>query len=196
LRITGIDNTTDPTVAIIAHAAGTTGSPFNPPAANNIFPTGGYAGGDEFGARVFNAGGMAENSYALNASNNLVLTDTAGTATPVADNIVNLQAQYGITAAGGGAVSCWVNATNPGTPAACDTADWANPSAANLRRIRAVRIAVVARNPLQERNTVTPAAWSLLDGTVTGTLSAAQQQFRYKIYETIVPSRNLVWANM
>ncbi|MEW6562752.1 MAG: PilW family protein [Pseudomonadota bacterium] len=60
----------------------------------------------------------------------------------MAANIVNVQAQYGISAtASSNVVTQWVDATG-GT--------WAAPTVNNRNRIKAVRVAVVARSDKPE----------------------------------------------
>ena len=65
----------------------------------------------------------------------------------VASQVVDLQAQYGIAPAGSDAVSQWVDATGA----------WAAPvSSANLLRIKAIRVALVARSSKYETTTGQP----------------------------------------
>ena len=113
--------------------------------------------------------------------------------------IVNIQAQYGVsTTASSNQVTSWVNASG-GT--------WAAPTVADRNRIKAIRIAVVARNAKIEQSVVTttaPVAWA---GTVTPdtTVWAAPTidlspgntdwgKYRYRVFETIVPLRNVMWS--
>ena len=126
---------------------------------------------------------------------------------PIADGIVNLQAQYGISAAANSnVVTQWVNATSPWTAAELVA------SVANRNRIKAVRVALVARNELREKNVVTnacttakgvvnigPCAWD--DSSVSAApkidisnLGADWQNYRYRTYETIIPIRNIIWS--
>lgn len=118
--------------------------------------------------------------------------------------IVNLQAQYGIsTAANSNQVTLWVDASG-GT--------WAAPTVANRNRIKAVRIAVVARNAKMEPENVTTACSSTTAAAPTGLcawegsgaspaptidLSADPnwRRYRYRVFETILPLRNVIWAS-
>ncbi|MDO8291304.1 MAG: PilW family protein [Gallionella sp.] len=125
-------------------------------------------------------------------------------------DIVNIQAQYGIgdpAAANPNRVVQWVNATGA----------WAAPTAANRNRIKAVRAAVVARNGLMEKEAVTFQCSSLTaDPPLTGLCSwsgtsaspdtaspapaidlsgdADWQRYRYRVFETIIPLRNVIWS--
>jgi type IV pilus assembly protein PilW len=140
---------------------------------------------------------------------------------PSVAGIVNLQAQYGVAAAGlvntdpnFNLVTQWVNASG-GT--------WAAPVVADRNRIKAVRIAVVARNAKIETGAVTTACSSISAALPTGlcawdatsalptpvvapfvaspaptiTLSAGDPNwasYRYRVFETIIPLRNVVWS--
>jgi type IV pilus assembly protein PilW len=154
-------------------------------------------------------GAWSAHTYAVN--NNQLERDGAAN---VAE-IVNMQAQYGISAAGNNnQVTEWVNATGATWGPAITTA--------NRNRIKAVRIAIVARNGLLEKEDVTTACSSTVDAEPTGlcawdatsvnpaTASPAPeidlskntdgtdnpdwQKYRYKVYETIVPIRSMIWA--
>jgi len=131
--------------------------------------------------------------------------------TPVVADIVNMQAQYGISnAANSNVIVQWVNA---------DAAPWIAPTTANRNRIKAVRIAVVSRNGLAEKNNVSLPCDSLTSSTPTGVCAwsgtSAQptiaspapqitlvdaadgtswQRYRYRVFENIVPLRNVIWA--
>ena len=108
-------------------------------------------------------------------------------ATPVFDNIVQLQAQYGHDTNGDGVVDTF-NETTPVT-----TAGWA--------AVLAIRIAVVARSGLFEKDEVSPATIRLWDDsatppTTTGpvwTLTADERHYRYKVFQTVIPLRNMLW---
>lgn len=125
----------------------------------------------------------------------------------VVNDIVNLQAQYGVSAsANSNQVTQWVDATG----------GWATPSVANRNRIKAVRIAIVARSGNLERENVTEACSSTEEAAPTGlcswdATSAAPsvaspapaidlsndsnwQQYRYRVYDTIIPLRNPIWS--
>ncbi len=115
--------------------------------------------------------------------------------TPLADQIVDLQAQYGIAAAGSKQVAQWCNAS-----AASACGDWSNPVSTDIPRIRAVRIAIVARSVQWERDAVSPASLTLWPAGDPGdappvlNLAAADQHYRYRVFTTIVPIRNVIWG--
>jgi type IV pilus assembly protein PilW len=106
---------------------------------------------------------------------------------PIASNIVSLRAQYGRDTAPPNGVDTW-DRTTPAS--ACD---WV--------RVSALRLAVVARNSQVERNPITLAAptW---EGSNQPAPAGAPfnlgaradwQNYRYKVFETVVPIRNLPW---
>lgn len=161
-----------------------------------------------------------EFQYSVNANNQLTRTGslTAGgipnvAAVPVVTDIVNMQAQYGITDAPNfslavpysSKVTKWVDATGI----------WANtattPTIENRNRIKAVRIAVVSRNGLLGNSNITTSCSSLTAANPTGlcawvgsadspapsidlTADANWQRYRYRVYESIVPIRNIIWS--
>ena len=104
----------------------------------------------------------------------------------LAPDIVMLKAQYGIANAGSDAVSVWKTATTTTTD--------------ELQRVKAVRVALVARSKEADNTLVTGAAPVVFGGTLTLNLSGAPvpagktwQNFRYRVHETVVPMRNAAW---
>lgn len=138
------------------------------------------------------------------------------TATPNVADIVNIQAQYGISdVQDSNQVTNWVSATGA----------WAAPAVADRNRIKAMRVAIVARSGLLEKQNVTntcttakgivnngPCAWDDatnalaginaayqapridLSANADGTANANWQRYRYRVFETIIPIRNVAWA--
>lgn len=126
---------------------------------------------------------------------------------PIVSEVVSLQAQYGIAAtADSNQVNQWVNATG---------ADWAVPSVDNRNRIKAIRVAVILRNGLLEKEAVTTACSSTTaanptglcawDATSAGPAVASPApvislnaiggpNYRYRVFETIIPLRNMLWS--
>jgi hypothetical protein len=111
----------------------------------------------------------------------------------MANNIVFLKAQYGVDdspVGGDGIIDKWVPAT--GT--------WLNPSGGQIAQIQAIRVALVARSTLREKDIVTPGASIKLWPNATGAgvvpttgpdVHAADGSgrrsghYRYKVYTTI-----------
>lgn len=194
--------------------------PFNPPGGANIFPrpagcidtgprstwTCGYTAG----ARVTNMGRMIDRSYFVQDANLMMRDNTRpivlGT-NPVAlvNGIVAIRAQYGrdtITlpaTAPDGFVDIYNNTATAPTSASTQ-AEIAN----RLTEVVSVRLAVVARSGQYEKTLVSPASiklWpdSASSPTTTGPeLSLAgtdDRNYRYKVYQTVIPLRNIVWNN-
>jgi type IV pilus assembly protein PilW len=115
-----------------------------------------------------------------------LLTDQTA---PIADEIIDLQAQYGIDATGaGGVVSSFVDEL----PAPITKATWSN--------VLALRIAVLVRSKEKEKPdangkcfaTTVPPRWSGAD--FKPVISTTDWQcYRYGTYETVVPLRNMLW---
>lgn len=104
---------------------------------------------------------------------------------PVGSHIVSLRAQYGR------------DTTVPTMDAVVDVFDQTAPTTACAwMRVSALRLAVVARSPQQEREAVTAAAptWAgSADAPIELGGLADWQQFRYRSFETTVPLRNMTW---
>jgi len=107
--------------------------------------------------------------------------------------VVDIQAQYGVSdAASNNKVTTWVDATG----------GWSAGGLVNDRnRIKAVRVAIVARNGLLEKDNVTsnpPVAWVGTVGSPAPIIDLTGipdwQRYRYRVYETIVPVRNMIWS--
>lgn len=138
-------------------------------------------------------------TFDVNANQLRKSNPTTNAQEPVLDEIVSLQAQYGLAMTTNSEyIESWQDATGSFTPAAM--------TLTNRNRIKAVRIAVVARNNLLEKETVTqlcsggatgPAKLCVLgsDLNLSGTLGANWTNYRYRVYEVIVPLRNMLAAS-
>jgi type IV pilus assembly protein PilW len=165
-------------------------------------------GGAVNNANVACLGTWTEVTYAVNqTTGNLDRTQVlngVSTTTPSVVGVVNLQAQYGISATtNSNQVTQWVDASG---------ATWGAPTVANRNRIKAIRIAVVARNDKMEPGVVSSACSSTTTAAPTGLcawegnttspapaidLSPANAnwaRYRYRVFETIIPLRNVIWA--
>lgn len=116
----------------------------------------------------------------------------------IADNVVNLQALYGVAVnPTDPKVSEWVSPKDPPWDAAT-LMDGSGGSASNIARLRAIRIAVVARNAQWERDMVSPQLVTMFAdipaAKVEVKLSDPERQYRYKIVETVISLRNMLIA--
>lgn len=165
------------------------------------------------GAGLLNMGVPLDVTYSISnnkalVANTLNIADAAHSYEPsysgtaeLFPNIVQLQAMYGKDADGDGNVDTWDNVT-PGT-----NAEWL--------KVIAVRIALVSRSSQYEKEEVTfdNVSWDVgLAGSVAGAVTCPSgtggggkcltikidtlpdwKHYRYKLFETIVPLRNLLW---
>lgn len=122
---------------------------------------------------------------------------------PILAGVVNLQAQYGISStAKSNQITQWVDASGA----------WATPTVANRNRIKAVRLAVIARNAKMEPYAVSAACSSTTAAAPTGLCAWAGDatspapavdlspsdadwaHYHYQSFETIIPLRNVIWS--
>lgn len=154
------------------------------------------------GAFLACLGTWIESTYSV-AGEDLIKTDFQKAPAPLVAGIVNLQAQYGISATTqSNQVIKWVDAVGI----------WANPTVANRNLIKAVRIAIVARNEKMESVDVTtpcsstvglaPSGLCAWEGSATspaptidlsGT-NANWKRYRYRVFDTTVPLRNMIFS--
>lgn len=144
--------------------------------------------------------------YQIDAGFNLNHSVNSGTTwNTVASDIVNVQMQYGVADAGSQPVTCWTDATG----SACSGTNWASPTAVEIARIKAIRVAIVARSAQKAACTTTTAApisWVNPSTTpassnaplisLSTTVGQDWQCYRYKVYQTIIPLRNVIWGNL
>lgn len=182
----------------IIHNSGS-GGEWNQPGGSTIFPDAGYPAG----SYVVNLGQFVTREYQISAGRALQLStfDTAGAATTADDlypQIVNLQAFYGKDTDADGVV---------------DTYDAVTPTTnAGWRQVLALRVAVVARSTQMEKDSVTTSEprWDVgTAATVAGSAACGAsrcvtikvdalpdwQRYRYKVYDSLVPLRNMLWRS-
>lgn len=146
---------------------------------------------------------------------------------PTAANIVNMQVQYGVDTGnpmGTIQTNCKVGEVSSGTPSSLSSSDsdsvvdaWVNatgtwenngttsPSLFDLRRIRAVRIGLVARSPVKASGKADdPCNASAVKihwdsgPDMTPDLSVTDANwscYRYKVFQTTIPVRNALWSS-
>jgi type IV pilus assembly protein PilW len=110
------------------------------------------------------------------------------------DGVVNMQAVYGVGAAGSTVITNWVQPV--GTYSAANLMNGSAASAALIETIRAVRIVMVTRSALPERDAVSPEEFTLFDDdpglSLTVTRDADARKYRYRVFDEIVPVRNML----
>lgn len=135
-----------------------------------------------------------------------------GAPAPLAANIVLMKAQYGIdnSVPPDGAIDQWVSARD----APWREADVLAAPLQQLRRIKAVRFALVVRSAQFEREFDAEGRSAATTGSITGSFTttlfpcnglpgctgeipavvlAGTQGFRYRVFEQVVPLRNQIW---
>lgn len=152
------------------------------------------------GTEAFNIGPLpVSRSFKVNANNQLVMTAgiSGSGETVLAENVVDLQAQYGFdnkgaTADGKIDADEWT-ATSPTTETG-----WKN--------VRAVRVAILVRSQAMEREKLASnPTWAggnflmkNLDGGAGSTDADGDpnnwRYYRYRVFETVVPLRNVIWG--
>lgn len=127
------------------------------------------------------------------------LLETSGTLPlPLADTVFELHALYGVDNNDDGRLDSWLSpsdTTSGYTLAALTAGD--DAAARKLKQIKAIKIGLILRTSLPEKDAVAPASLSLFNDAVTFTrnLSAAEQKFRYRTIETTIPLRNSMLVN-
>ena len=138
-------------------------------------------------------GTMARTQYTVDTTEHALRTQnrlpTDGPVSPLINDVVNLKAQYGLDTDNDGAIDVWQDATG----GVWSAANLAAQPLATLQQIRAVRVAIVTRSTQYEKDAVTPGPLLMLDDTVSMSLSADDQHYRYKVLETSIPLRNALW---
>lgn len=194
--------TADVNAFVLAHAAGSA-LLYNPSNASAFAGPVKYEVADKvinLGRSPFLAASVVcangETTCELTGHNAVATVPAYGAGTSLANDVVDLQAQYGVAAAGSQSINEWVDAT--GTT-------WANPTQANLNRIKAIRIALVTRGSY-DPGEVSPATLVLWDEPASGqvteaskrerTLTSAERHYRYHVAYTIVPLINVIRAGL
>lgn len=160
---------------------------------------------------MVNLGTLIDNRYEINASTLQVISFNAADPNnritrDLQPDIVQLRAFYGRDTSGGATTDGVIDVFDNTTPTTND--GW--------QRVLAVRIIAVARSSTYEKEIVTPAnpVWSVgTEPSVTGASTCPSgtgecitldvgagaagdvpaKHYRYKVFDTVVPLRNLVW---
>lgn len=190
----------------LQHNPGST-APWNPPGGGSLFPA--YSQGSS----VFNLGRALVNTYSIGSNSLQLLSMFTATSTTVVpgfnatpftliSDIVDLQAQYGkdngIAADASG--NCTVGAGGPANDGIVDCYDTVTPTtAAGWQQVLSVRIGVLARSQNYEKpnppggactaTTVAP-TWQGGTFTVPGGIPSC---YKYRVFDTVVPLRNMLW---
>lgn len=113
----------------------------------------------------------------------------------VADGVFELHALYGVDANDDGKVDEWVKPSSAGTYSLSALTDGSTGAADLLRQIKAVRVGLIMRTSLLEKEKVAPTSLTLFSDQGTSlkyarTLTESEQHYRYRTIEFSVPLRN------
>lgn len=190
----------------VIHNSGT-GGEWNQPGGQNIFPTDGYPKGSS----LLNVGQFVERTFSVTPANALhqstfnVTAPTTRTEEDLFPHIVQMQAYYG-------------KDTSAPADGVIDLYDEATPTtAAGWAQVLAVRVAVVARSAQREKEVVSSSSpeWQVGNAVpVSGSASCTApststcvvvkvgeaadsewKHYRYKMFDTVVPLRNVLWRS-
>lgn len=140
--------------------------------------------------------------YGVGANNTLFSYDVlrpggADASVPIADGVVELRAAYGVDLNNDRQIDTWVS---PGTAPFDLTSltDGSGTARDNLRRIVALRIGLVLRASVAQREEVAPAMLAMFQDLPEAaqpparTLTADERRYRHRVVETTVPLRNIL----
>jgi type IV pilus assembly protein PilW len=185
-----------------------------PAAAGPVSIASGLGANFSASAKLINLGPipvMAEYAVQNNALVTFDLRQAAGGNNPtiVAEGVVNIQAQYGVDTNADDVIDSWQEPTGAWAAAAL--------TPAQIAQIKAIRLGIIVRSGQKERPdasnacTVTTAAPVALPGDATAVppkvaspaitpfnVSTVNQDgcYRYRIFETIIPVRNMIWSSL
>ena len=163
--------------------------PWNPPADQNIFPqtpSVGYTAG----AKVLNLGHLIEHTYYVH--NDMLRMDERNpadaslTSFDLIPGVVGLRARYGRDTDNDGVLDVFDN----------DTADVIAKSQAadSGNTLDAIQFGLIVRSGNREKELVSPASIAFWPGE-TLALGSEAQHYRYRVFQTVVPLKNIIWNN-
>ena len=191
-----------PAAGHLQHGPGVT-APYNPPGGGSLLPA------FSAGAQVFNLGRPTVNVYSINnnalqlatlfsATSTTVVPAYTPTPFTIVDNIVDLQAEYGKdNGVNNGTVAAAVYTANDGIVDSYDNVTPAN--GVEWQQVLSVRIGVLARSEhfVKPENVGDPCSATTAAPTWRGGAFAVPggipSCYGYRVFETVVPLRNMIW---
>lgn len=123
--------------------------------------------------------GFAFNAYSVNANHELVQDSLlTGQTLVIADNVLAFKAEYGSDTNNDGTVDTW-NRTPP-----ADATAW--------QSVTNIRMGVAVKSPKRERAVVSGDV-TLWPGGPVIPVAGEDRYYRYRVYSSIVPLRNIIW---
>ena len=188
-ELTGKANVTGPGSSwTLPHAPGEA-FPWNPDDEQNIFPDA-PAVGYSTGAKVLNLGQLLEHTYYVHGDmlrmDERSLVNASQTSFDLIPGVVGLRARYGRDTDDDGVLDKFDN----------DTADLLAKSLAaeSGNTLNAIQFALIVRSGKREKELVSPASIAFWPGE-TLSLDAEARHYRYRVLQTIVPLKNIIWNN-
>lgn len=205
-QVTSVSGSNPLTTTSVPHAVGT-GASWNQDSSAGVMPSAGYTASSAF---LMNLGRIVMREYSV-SNENLVMRElqadgTWGTPQTLASNVVSMRVLYG-------------RDTSASRDGVVDVYDTNTPTTADgWGRVLTIRVAVVTRSEQFEKEAVTSASpeWDVgtattVSGTADCTGSTERQcltltlpgssgsdttwqHYRYKVYDTVVPLRNVLWS--
>ena len=197
-----------PAAGHLQHGPGVT-APYNPPGGGSLLPA------FTAGAQVFNLGRPIVNVYSINnnalqlaslfsATSSTVVPGYTPTPFTIVENIVDLQAEYGKdNGVNNGTVAAGIYTANDGIVDSYDNVTPAN--GVEWQQVLSVRLGVLARSEFYVKpdvpggncaaTTANP-TWSGGAFSALGDFTVVTNQARcygYRVFETVVPIRNMIW---
>jgi type IV pilus assembly protein PilW len=209
-----------PPTAFVVNGTTTRASLYNPPAgfvnaiAPRVFADGLtlpniFNGDGVTQSIVFNLGEMISHTYSV--QNGQLMLNDGENINEFADGIISLRAQYGLDTNNDGAVDAWVNprGASPVNERASFTPNHGSflittdlDIAGSWRMVIAARVAVITRSSNMEKDAVetrsTIPLWTNPTGNPAPSFTVPSgdgNRYRYKVFETVVPFRNMIWRN-
>lgn len=188
-ELTGKANVTGPGSSwTLPHVPGDA-FPWIPDAEQNIFPES-PAVGYSSGAKVLNLGQVIEHTYYVHGDmlrmDERSLVDASQTSFDLIPGVVGLRARYGRDTDDDGVLDVFDNDT--------DELLAKSLAAENGNTLNAVQFALIVRSGQREKAQVSGASIAFWPGE-TLALDDEARHYRYRVLQTIVPLKNIIWNN-
>jgi type IV pilus assembly protein PilW len=156
----------------------------------------------DLGAATNSGGGQAPAFQLIGVGNHDtlytydLLQTSGGAAQAQAEGVFEMHAVYGVDSTGNSnnQIDQWVGANATSAYSVAALTDGSAGAMGLLKNIRAVRLALILRTSLPEKDIVAPSELTMfadLSGlTHTRALTDAERHFRYRVVETTIPVRN------
>lgn len=193
--VTAVDHST----LSVSHASSNAYNPSSATVQQSLMPNGALLSVKPQ-SYLINMGSFAHRRLRL-MCNTLVLQDLNATTTPsctapntfsgvqaLVPDVLDMQTQYGVSSAAGQTeISAWVAPTD----------SWADSAltATLLKRIVAVRVALIVRVGTREKTEISPASLAYWADGSAGSYTVSDRHYRYQVFRVSQPIRNAIWSD-